>query len=445
MHLSPPTSQLDAFLVENGDIKYVWVQFMTYTGDSLVRMVPVSKFFEMIQHDQALSVTKALLNIIPNGHLADGATLTGSVHLKPDLLSLHRRPGSNKTRAVVMAWWMNKDGNPVEQCARSKLQSLTDQVRATGFSILVGFEVELILMQQRTTVSGEDRYEPINTDHSWSTMTADDEALLDFLEEVVDTLKEIGIDIQQFHGELAPGQWEFVLPPEGPLKAVDRLVITRKTIMGIAQKYGLHATFHPRPIPDGVGTGAHAHLSLNREEEQDLKKIESFFAGILGQFPSISAFTLSHDVSYDRVADDMCAGGTYVSWGWDNRETVLRRIDENRFEIKMMDALGNPYLSLCALLAAGLDGLLNGAPLTAGPCEGAPYRLSAEEKEALGIRKAMPKSIDESLDALTKNTVLPKYMGEIMVSTYIGVKKGELRELRAMTPAEARKWLISHY
>lgn len=446
MHLSTSATHFESVL-QAGQIKYVWFQFMTYTGVNLVRMIPVSKFLEMVKRNQPLSVPKVLFNIIPNNHLSEQGTLTGSVYLKPDPVSLHRRPGPNQTRAVVLPWWVDKDGVPVEQCARSKLQRLASLIQQeTGCSTLVGFEVELILMKP-VTANDKVHYEPTNTDHSWSTMTSDDETLLDFLEEVVASLQDIGIEIEQFHAELAPGQWEFALPPEAPLKAVDRLVIARQTIMRLSQRYGLHATFHPRPIPEAAGNGAHVHLSLNADEKRGVNvgKIESFFAGILDEFVSISAFTLPHDASYERVADGISAGGTQVSWGWDNRETTLRRIAENRFEVKMVDGLGNPYLSLCALLAAGLHGLLSCTPLTAGSCEASPSSLSAEEKAALGILTMMPKSIDESLESLAKNTVLPQYMGPAMISTYIDVKRGELRELRAMAQDEAHRWLISQY
>ncbi|OQE23527.1 hypothetical protein PENSTE_c008G01755 [Penicillium steckii] len=437
MHLSTFSNLLESIL-EDGDIKYVWLQFMTYTGDNLVRMIPILKFIEMVKRNQPLPVPKVLFNIIPNNHLSEGGTLTGSVYLKPDPLSFHRRPGSNQTRAVVLPWWLDKDGLPVEQCVRSRLQRLTNEIlKESGCTMLVGFEVELILMK---CVTDNDKiyYEPMNTDHSWSTMTPSDETLLDFLEEVVASLQDIGIGVEQFHAELAPGQWEFVLPPETPLKAVDNLVAARQTIKGIARQHGLHATFHPRPIPETAGNGGHVHLSLNADEkvEGNIKKIESFFAGILDHFISISAFTLPHDVSYERVTDGIAAGGTHISWGWDNRETILRRITGNRFEVKMVDGLGNPYLSLCALLAAGLHGLITDVPLTAGPCESAPCSLSVAEKAALGIQSMMPKSIDESLDSLAKNTVLPQYMGSAIVSTYIDVKRGELGELRKMTPDE---------
>ncbi|KAB8206261.1 hypothetical protein BDV34DRAFT_194085, partial [Aspergillus parasiticus] len=52
----------------------------------------------------------------------------------------------------------------------------------------------------------------------------------------------------------------FFLFPERPLEAVDRLTITRQTIMRVAREHDLHTTFHSRSVPGTAGNGAHVHL-----------------------------------------------------------------------------------------------------------------------------------------------------------------------------------------
>lgn len=438
-------SHWNEFLAQNEEIKFVWIQFTTYMGTNLVRMMPVSKFSEIIKSGQFLSAPRAVLHLIPHDHVAEGGTLTGSIYFKPDLASLYCRPDSTASRAVIVPWWVDKNGASIAECPRSKLQSLTEQIlERTEFSVLVGFEVELVFMR-RHTKDGQDQFEATNTEHSWSSMTESDQSLLPVLEESVQTLEEIGIKIEQFHAEIAPGQWEFVLPPESPLKAVDCLIATRQTIMSVAQKHGLRATLHPRPIPDGAGTGAHVHISLNSEGKQDLRKTESFFAGILRQFPAIAAFSLPHEISYSRVESGISSGGLFVAWGWDNRETILRRIAVNRFEIKMMDGLANPYLALSAMLAAGLDGMLTERVLFAGDCIEPPSSMFEHERIALGIEAMMPKTLDESLAALEENEVLREGLGNSTISAYIAVKRGQAKEMRSMTTVEAQTWLISRF
>lgn len=66
------------------------------------------------------------------------------------------------------------------------------------------------------------------------------------VEEIYDVLTDAGIEVQQFHAESAPGQYEVVTGPLPPVEAVDALVFTRDTIYNIAAKHGVRATLYPK-------------------------------------------------------------------------------------------------------------------------------------------------------------------------------------------------------
>lgn len=431
------------FHTKNPGVDFVWVMFTTYIGTNLVRIVPVPEFKRLLEADQGLSIPKIILHVLPYDNVAEGGSLTGSFVLKPDPRSLS--PHLDKNKAVVMALWNDKEKFPMEQCTRTKLDTLTRLIeQKSSCSMLVGFELEFCVLRERILDNGRIQYETTNTDHSWCSMTREDEMLLGMLEEAVLALQSSGIMVQQFHAELGPGQWEFVLPPYSPLRAVDTLVLARQIVMKIATKHGYRATLHPRLSSEKPGTGAHVHISLN-SERADLATVESFFAGILNNFTSIAAFTLPQEISYGRVVEGIGSGGEYVCWGWENRETILRRISGNRGEIKMMDGLANPYLGLCALLAAGLDGLLQESILSAGPCLVEPSKMSEKERAALGIKTKMPGDLKESLRSLEENKRLIQVLSDTLVSTYLTVKKCELQVVQQMAPEEQRTWFISRY
>ncbi|CAG7945003.1 unnamed protein product [Penicillium nalgiovense] len=435
-------TQWQQFHAKNPDVDFVWVFFTTYIGTNLVRIIPVPEFKRLLEMDQGISVPKVILHVLPHDNVAEGGTLTGSFVLKPDPRWLS--PCINKNKAIVMSTWSHKENFPMGECARSMLDNLERLIeQKSNCSILVGFELEFCLLRQRTLDNGKVEYETVNADHSWCSMTREDELLLGILEEAVLALQNVGIMVQQFHAELAPGQWEFVLPPDSPLRAVDALVIARQVVMKVANKHGYRATLYPRLSPEQPGTGAHVHISLN-SDKVNLPTVESFFAGILDHFTSISAFTLPQEISYGRVVGGIGSGGDYVCWGWENRETVLRRISSDRFEIKMMDGLANPYLGLCALLAGGLDGLVRGSSLSAGPCTIEPSNMSDQERAALGI-KTMPSDLAQSLKNLEANGHLKQILSDSLVSTYVTVKRSEIKVVQQMTPEERRAWFISKY
>lgn len=443
MTRSTAVTEWQQFYANHQGVDFVWVSFTTYIGTNLVRIVPMPEFKRMLEGNLGISVPRVILHVLPHDNVADGGTLAGSLFLQPDLRSFSSYMDSNK--AIVMASWTDKEGKSLGECPRSKLDHLTRSIEERSkCSILVGFELEFTLLRQLPLPDGRLGYETVNVDHSWCSMTRDDEILLGVLEEAVLALQKVGISVQQFHAELGPGQWEFVLPPDSPLKAVDTLVLARQVLMKIANKHGYRATLHPRLSPGQPGTGAHVHISLN-SETASLSTVESFFAGILDHFTSISAFTLPQEISYDRVVGGIGSGGDDVCWGWENKETILRRITNERFEVKMMDGLANPYLGVCAVLAAGLDGLLQGSILRAGPCTVEPYKMSDQEKAALGITAKMPCNLAESLRNLEADEKLRHILGDTLVSTYLAVKTGEMKVVQQMTAEEKRSWFVSRY
>jgi glutamine synthetase len=130
----------------------------------------------------------------------------------------------------------------------------------------------------------------------------------------------------------------------------------------------------------------------------------------------------------------------YASWGWEDREAPLRRITETGFEFKLVCGTANPYLTHCAMLAAGIESLEKMLPLTAGDCQGE----SPEKRSHLQITTKFPTSINESLCMLQADEALIGIVGEPMVSAYASLTKVWNDHMRAMEE-EKRNWIICNY
>ena len=50
-------------------------------------------------------------------------------------------------------------------------------------------------------------------------------------------------------------------------------------------------------------------------------------------------------------------GPVYKNWGWQNRTCTVRVASGGRFEYRGVDSSCNPFLTVAALLVAGLDGI----------------------------------------------------------------------------------------
>ena len=105
----------------------------------------------------------------------------------------------------------------------------------------MGFESEFILLKNTLPI------EVVNQ-HGWSNSPALLTKTKEYqiLEEIAECLSLSGVELQMYHSEGAPGQYEVITGPLPPLQAADALIHTRETIYNIASKHGLRATFAPR-------------------------------------------------------------------------------------------------------------------------------------------------------------------------------------------------------
>lgn len=296
---------------------------------------------------------------------------------------------------------------------------------------LVGFESEFILLKSTNPVV------PSNI-HQWSETSG---LLIGSLEakvmyDISEALKASGIPLLMIHAEAAPGQYEVVSGPLAPLDAADTLIYTREIIMHAAAKHGLHATFAPRPFMNTVGSSTHAHVSVHSSTEHGRKSRDQlsdyekeFLAGLLEHLPAVAAFTLPTPASYKRVADGIWSGGTYVSYGNENREAPVRLTNaaspsSRHFELRFIDGTANPYLALAAILAAGMTGIKTKQVLTMKDCqERSAAEMTEEERKAMGVTKRMPLNVEQARRNLREDKVLGETLGRELVEPFLAVNK----------------------
>lgn len=108
-------------------------------------------------------------------------------------------------------------------------------------SFLAGFETEFILLKSTDPIEPVDHH-----DYSTASSLYADSVTSKVLAEIASSLQHGGVELQLYHAEAAPGQFEIVTGPLSPLEAADALVFTRETIKNIAHKHGLRATLAPR-------------------------------------------------------------------------------------------------------------------------------------------------------------------------------------------------------
>jgi glutamine synthetase len=432
------------FLDEYTSVKFLRLQWLDYTSTPRLRILPVKKALSLLENSPKLSIgiTKASLGLLQNDTIIEGVAATGEYRLQADFSSL--RPGPYEGYAFVQCEFHEEDGSISGLCPRSLLRKAIIEAKTLNLEFLVGFEIEIVFMSR----SEDGALQTLSNSggHAWSSNRAlHGNKILDMLHQIYDSLAVSGIYLEQWHPESAAGQYEFILPPLPPLQAVDALLHAREIISTVVAGYSLRATLYPKPFANMAGTASHVHLSFSSPEGDKKDVYEPFYAGVLKHLQAIIAFGYSNPSSYDRMVDSCWAGGRWVAWGTQNRETPLRKIDGSHFEIKAIDGLSNPYLALAAIIAAGTQGLKDKLDLILGDCLKDPALLGEEEKKVLGIKDMLPKDLEAALQALESDQELTELVGRDVVARYISVKKAEIDLLNGMQASERKNWIMERY
>ncbi|KAI6112161.1 hypothetical protein EDD16DRAFT_1865969 [Pisolithus croceorrhizus] len=433
--------------LEDLGVKFVRLQWVDFSNFVHCRVLTTSHFYKLLRASRpGVTVAKVVLGIVFLT-MVEGFSPAGEYVLVIDLASV-RVCGYAPGHAAVFGYFQEKypiGGKlDVPLCPRTNLRRII-KYAAEGLKteFLVGFETEFILLT--TTKSG---IHPPNN-HGWSssrtTGFASGTTELKVLEEIADALATSGIELQMFHSEAAPAQYEVVTGPLPPLEAADALAHTRETIYNIASKHGMRATFVPRLYADSCGNGAHAHISVHpttgpsppsESHPSTLTTHESrFLAGLVTHLPSIMAFTLPLPQSYARVKDGIRSGGTWACWGDEHREASVRLTNAHspqtrHFEVRTVDGTANPYLVLAGLISAGIIGIRDQLELTVEDCgERSGAQLSEAERAEHGITKMLPLDVESARRYLLEDQKIGEVIGEEVVRTYVAVNEtlGRLR------------------
>ncbi|KAI1352121.1 hypothetical protein F5Y01DRAFT_314111 [Xylaria sp. FL0043] len=425
--------------------KYIRIYWHDYTSSAKCRVVPAARIYTALQDGEpfTITITKAALGILPDDSLAEGVTGTGVYQLSPDWETL--KDGPVPGHMSCYAFMQEEDGSLAHLCPRGLLSYAIDFAKFVGLTFQVGFELEFTVLER--TGNRKAKYRALSNDgQAWSSARAlatwgAEGSFNTVADEILDGLGKAGIEVEQFHPEAAPCQYEIVLPPKTPLEACDTLLHARQIVESTAARHGFRITLHPRPFTPGIGVGSHAHISITSKDGDEPSTYEKFYGGILEHFPAIFAFTNGHPTSYERMVDGLWAGGRWVTWGTQNKETPLRKCKDSHWEIKVIDGIANPYLALAALILAGADG----AALATGDCTIDPAKLSSEERRALGITRQFPSKLEEALEALASDVRMVELIGKDVVERYVAVKKAEI-QLLDFIPEESRKmWVMERY
>ena len=339
-------------------------------------------------------------------------------------------------------------GQPFEGDPRYVLKRNLKRAADMGYTCYVGPELEYFYFQNAEGTKPLDQ-------GGYFDLTPPDVAS-DLRRETVLTLEEMGIAVEYSHHEGAPSQHEIDLRYTDALTMADNVMTYRLVVKQIAQKYGVYATFMPKPIAGVNGNGMHVHMSLfkgdrnaffDKDDSYHLSKVgKCFLAGLLRHAAEITAVTSQWVNSYKRLIPGYEAP-VYITWARRNRSDLIRipeyqlgREKATRIELRSPDPACNPYLAFSVMLAAGLEGIEKKYPLPE-PAEENVFEMKPEERERRGIG-TLPGSLAEAIQLAEGSEVVRKALGDRVFHTFIQNKRIEWDNYRSqVTDYELKRYL----
>lgn len=416
-------------------------------------------FTDMLGQLKNFAITSAEIeNAMENGMGFDGSSVTGYQDIEesdmiamPDPSTFQILPWRPRETAVARMFCdiMTPYGEPYEGDHRYILKRAIKRANDMGFDhFFVGPELEYFYFQSSdsTKVLDKSGYFDLNQLDAGS----------DIRRDTILTLEAMGIRVEYSHHEVAPSQHEIDMRYTDALAMADNVMTYRLVVKEIAQKYGVYATFMPKPIFGENGSGMHVHQSLFKKDHNAFfdandtyhlsDTAKKFIAGQLKHAPEMSCIFAQWTNSYKRLVPGYEAP-VYITWSQRNRSALVRiplyhpgKEQATRMELRCPDPACNPYLTFAALLHAGLDGIEKGYELPESMDKNL-YHLSAAERESAGI-EMLPGSLGEAIGVAKHSEIVRKALGEHIFPRYIAIKEKEWEDYRIqVTEYELERYL----
>ncbi len=340
------------------------------------------------------------------------------------------------------------DGSPFEGDPRQVLRRNLETAQSRGFTFFTAPEIEFFYFNSSET--------PTPLDHaSYFDLTTLDVGS-NLRRRTLHLLEAMGIPVEYSFHEDSASQHEIDLRYTETLDMADNIMTLRLVVRKIALDAGIHATFMPKPLDEGQGSGMHTHMSLfegdvnafhDADNEHGLSLLaRQFMAGVLHHAPEFTAVTNQLVNSYKRMVTGY-ESPVYVSWARNNRSALVRvpvhkagKPSSTRLEYRALDSAANPYLAYSVILAAGLRGIEKGYELPPEAQENM-WTLNRTDARNAGLRR-LPQNLHEALDRMEESDLVAEALGDHIFEWFLRNKRAEWAEYqRRVTPFELERYL----
>jgi len=392
------------FLKENKIIRFIRIIFPDVLGREMSFCIPAEKMKEAFE----------------NGKGFDGSSVEGFARIEESDLNIVPDPktfrvlpwnyeieGLTWKEAVVFGDIFTPKGEHFEGDSRYLLKKVLEKTKKFG-QLFTGAELEFFIFENEREPKLIDRGGYFHGG-KWGEIRKAAQIYL----------KEMGINIEHDHHEVAPSQHEIDIRYGDALTTADSVILTKYVLKRTARKLGFFVSFMPKPITFINGSGMHMHFSLWRKNKNlffenkgdflsDLAK--KYIMGLIKYGREIQLVLNQWINSYKRLIPGYEAP-VYMAWGKKNRSAYIRipeyregKESSTRIELRSPDPASNIYLALAIIQVAGIQGIKENLKFLP-PEEKDIYEMTKAEMAKKKI-KTLSGNLNESLNLFKKSNLV---------------------------------------
>ena len=414
-------------IIEEEDVEFIRLQFTDVLGN--LKNIAITP-------EQLQKVEDNLYDFDSAAVFDDLYDPEEELYLKPDFDSfviLPWRPQQGKVGKFICDICY-EDGTTYDMSPRTILKNVLLKASEEGYSFNVDPECEFFLFHT------DDNGCPTTVTHEKAGYL--DVGPVDFGEnarrDMVLTLEDMGFEIESSHHEKSAAQHEIDFAQDEAMATADNLMTFKFAVRSIAKRFGLYATFMPKPKTDVAGSGLHLNISMHKDGKnlfysEDGKPSETaayFMGGIMKHAKALCAITNPLVNSYKRLMSGYGAPRK-IDWSTKGEKTLLKyhmNSNDSKVELRFPDPAANPYLAIAVSIAAGLDGIKNHTE---------PGKKNNPECDSL------PGTLKEAIAKFGKDPLMEEVLGKDLLKVYKNIKYDEWSEyMLQVSDWEVSKYLI---
>ncbi len=323
-------------------------------------------------------------------------------------------------KVLVFANVIDRDGSMFAGDIRGMLKKLsTDSYEKAGYTLNAANEIEGFLFQgldaeRRYHETG--KFEYVNTGGYYHSLPSD--PLRTFIDTVAEVQRAMGFENEKDHPEVAPSQFEINYGYGEVVAAADQIQLYKLICRQVATRFGLTASFLPKPVVGVNGSGMHTNVSVAKDgrnvfwdpagEEKLSKFAWEFVDRILSHGNDICLMLNSSVNAYRRLDPHFEAPNQLIASPIDRGSMVRIPIGNERsarIEVRTVAPDANPYMVMLAVFKTGLEGAIR------------------EDKNLRRSDRCLPDNIYDALDNFRKAEWTTQLLGADVKERYADLKQ----------------------